>query len=90
MRSWKRIFRSPFRGDEPWSSVEEELDFHVERKVEDLVASGWDRGEALDEAKRRFGDRRHWARRTAEESRRRRRAEARRERLDAVVDDLRT
>lgn len=67
------VARNPFRSGEPWSSVEEELDFHVEQKVEDLVASGWDREDALREAKRRFGDRRYWTRRTAKESRRRRR-----------------
>ena len=90
MRSWKRIFRNPFRSDEPWSSVEEELDFHLEQKVQDLLAKGWEREEALREARRRFGDRRHWARRTVEESRRRRRVLARREIIDAFVDDVRT
>jgi putative ABC transport system permease protein len=37
--------------------AERELSFHVEMKVEELVAAGWDREEARREAERRFGDR---------------------------------
>jgi len=35
--------------------VDEEVGFHLERKVERLVAEGWTRGEAEAEARRRFG-----------------------------------
>ena len=90
MKRWRRIFRHPFRPDEPWSSVEEEFDFHVREKADELLARGWSPEDATREAERRFGDRRRWARRTAEESRRGRRATARREWTDALLDDLRT
>lgn len=46
-----RIVRPPVR-----TEVEEELAFHVEMRVRELVARGWDEGEARAEALRRFGD----------------------------------
>jgi putative ABC transport system permease protein len=44
------------RPHDPLGDVDEELRFHLERQVEELVASGWDPEAARAEARRRFGD----------------------------------
>jgi len=46
---------SVFRKDTK-AEIEEELQFHLDRKTEELVAEGWTRDAARQEAERRFGD----------------------------------
>jgi predicted permease len=49
--------RSPSRLDDPVAAdVAEELRFHIEGTVDELVRAGWSEGEARAEAQRRFGD----------------------------------
>jgi predicted permease len=55
---WKRVFR--IGGVE--RDIEEELAFHRERTIEELVGTGLSRGEAEAEARRRFGDEARWRR----------------------------
>jgi putative ABC transport system permease protein len=52
VRSWWRVLwrRSAFE-----SEMEEEFRFHLERRAEDLMAGGLDRGEAVRRARREFG-----------------------------------
>lgn len=51
------------------SGVEEEIRFHIESRVDELVASGVPEAEARRRAEREFGDRAHMVRRTERESR---------------------
>ena len=56
-RGIKAVFRSIIR--RPWSirvEVEDEIDFHLQERIDALVARGWSVSEATDEAHRRFGD----------------------------------
>jgi putative ABC transport system permease protein len=53
----KRLFRLPFSRDRVRRDVDTELSFHLEGRIEELVASGMPREEAEREAQRRFGDR---------------------------------
>ncbi len=55
----KKIFRLPFSRDRVRSDVDTELNFHLEGRVEELVAGGMSRTDAEAEARRRFGDREH-------------------------------
>ncbi len=50
-RRWARMF-----GADPARDVEDELQFHLLMKVDDLVEQGWPRDEARKEAERLFGD----------------------------------
>lgn len=61
-RGWRRLFRmAGFRPDAA-GELREELDFHFQRTVEDLVGAGWSEADARREAARRFGDRDRWVR----------------------------
>ncbi len=51
------------------SEVEEEIRFHIESRVDELVAEGVPEAEARRRAEREFGDRAHMVRRTERESR---------------------
>jgi putative ABC transport system permease protein len=53
----KRIFRLPFSRDRMRRDVDTELNFHLEGRIEELVAQGMSRADADAEARRRFGDR---------------------------------
>lgn len=53
-RLWRRYDR--LLGTDPASDVNDELRFHVETKVEDLVAQGWTHEAARQEAARQFGE----------------------------------
>jgi putative ABC transport system permease protein len=53
----KRLFRLPFSRDRVHRDVDTELSFHLEGRVEELVAGGMSREEAEREAQRRFGNR---------------------------------
>ncbi|MBS1833914.1 MAG: hypothetical protein JST65_14450, partial [Acidobacteria bacterium] len=51
---WRRYIR--IFGNNPDADVEAELQFHLEMRARELAALGMPLGDALDEAKRRFGD----------------------------------
>lgn len=51
---WRRYDR--LSGSDPAADVKDELRFHLETKVDDLVARGWRRDAAREEAERQFGN----------------------------------
>ena len=51
---WRRYAR--FFGPDPAADVKDELRFHLEAKIDDLVAQGWTPEAARKEAERGFGD----------------------------------
>ncbi len=51
---WRRYAR--LFGPDPAGDVNDELRFHLDAKVDDLVAQGWSSNAAQDEAERQFGD----------------------------------
>ena len=51
---WRRYDR--LTGADPAADVKDELRFHLEAKVDDLIAQGWQPEAALREAERQFGD----------------------------------
>jgi predicted permease len=51
---WRRYSR--LLGPDPAADVKDELRFHLEAKIDDLVAQGWRREDARQEAERQFGD----------------------------------
>jgi len=51
-----RVFRVPFSRRGLLADVEDEVRFHIEGRIEELVALGMSRDAATDEARRRFGD----------------------------------
>src|SRR5665213_1502672 len=53
----KRLFRLPFPRDRVRRDVDTELSFHLEGRIDELIAQGMSRAGAELEAKRRFGDR---------------------------------
>ena len=44
------------RPEQVVTDVDNELDFHLEGRIEELVADGWSRSDAQAEAMRQFGD----------------------------------
>lgn len=52
----KRLFRLGTARPAPDAEVDDEVRHHLDRTVDDLVAEGWSRGAAEEEAIRRFGD----------------------------------
>jgi putative ABC transport system permease protein len=53
---FRRVFRLPTSAERLAREVDDELRFHIEGRVEELVAHGWSRDAAAVEAGRRFGD----------------------------------
>ena len=51
---WRRYAR--FFGPDPAADVKDELRFHLQAKIDDLVAQGWPLETAREEAERQFGD----------------------------------
>ena len=51
---WRRYAR--MFGPDPAADIQDELRFHLDAKVDDLVAQGWNRNAARAEAERQFGD----------------------------------
>lgn len=51
---WRRYDR--LSGSDPATDVKDELRFHLESKVDDLVAKGWRAEDARKEAERQFGN----------------------------------
>ena len=52
----RRVFRLPLTRARVRGAVNDELRFHVEGRIEELMATGLARDEAEAEARRRFGD----------------------------------
>lgn len=52
----RRVFRLPASPERIGREVDEELHFHIDGRVEQLVAAGWSRHDAEAEARRLFGD----------------------------------
>src|SRR5579872_6732075 len=50
---WRRYLR--FWGTDAGSDVDDELQFHLQMKEEELIASGWEPKRAQSEALRQFG-----------------------------------
>ncbi len=81
----RRIFRiANTRRD-----VEDELRFHFDETVNDLVHRGWSVDAARDEARRRFGDERQWRREMERINERRETRRARTEWMSARAQDVR-
>jgi len=53
---WRRYLR--FWGPDVEADVDEELEFHVEMSIQELVDDGWPLETARQEVRRRFGDER--------------------------------
>ena len=51
---WRRYAR--LFGPDPAADVKDELSFHLQAKIDDLVAQGWSPESARQEAERQFGD----------------------------------
>lgn len=54
--AWYDRLLAPFRPDPLQAEIEREISFHLAERTDDLVAEGMSRGEALREARRRFGN----------------------------------
>ncbi|HEY4304893.1 MAG TPA: ABC transporter permease [Gemmatimonadaceae bacterium] len=52
----RRVFRVPGSAKQTRADVDAELVFHIQGRIEELVASGMSRDDATREAQRRFGD----------------------------------
>jgi hypothetical protein len=51
---WRRYSR--LFGSDPAADVKDELSFHLQAKIDDLVSQGWAPAAARQEAERQFGD----------------------------------
>ena len=85
----RRAFRLPRAGGQVDAQVDDELRFHLEERVEELVAQGRTREEAEAEARRRFGDVGHWRREASAIDRGQARDERRADLLDALRRETR-
>jgi len=83
---WRRYLRF-WRGDAT-GDVNDELSFHLESTIEELVAAGMTRDDAREAARRKFGDVAGIQRTLYTLSRQRERDMARTEWLDALTQDL--
>src|SRR5437773_2696853 len=84
---WRRYLR--FWRSDPKRDVDEELHFHLESLVEELVAGGMPREEARAHAMRRFGDVHDISRTLYDLSLHRERTMHRLERWDTLMQDIR-
>ncbi len=84
---WRRYAR--LFGADPKADVEDELRFHLETKVEDLIAQGWTPEAARREAERRFGDLRAVRQEGESLGRTREQKRQRRDYWDECVQDVR-
>jgi putative ABC transport system permease protein len=84
----KKLFRLPFSRDRVRRDVDAELNFHLEGRIEELVAGGMSRAEAEAEARRRFGDRAHVEAEVEQIDFSTHKRRAARERLDDIQQDV--
>ena len=91
MPRWRRLFRLPLRRDDlARDEMDAELAFHLEARVEQLVARGFTPDAARAEALRKFGGSLDEARRTLRASAtHKERTLSMRERLDDILSDVR-
>ena len=52
----KRLFRLPTDRDSLPDEIDDELQFHIQERITELVAAGWERSAAESQALREFGD----------------------------------
>ena len=57
----RRAFRLAIERPRIESDVSDEVAFHLDMRVSELVAQGWDEAAAREEARRRFGDIQRWS-----------------------------
>jgi putative ABC transport system permease protein len=85
----KRLFRLPFSRDRMRRDVDAELSFHLEGRIDELVARGMTRADAEIEAARRFGNRELVEAEVEQIDLATNKRRNMRERFDAVVRDAR-
>ena len=85
----RRAFRLALRRPQIEADVDDEVSFHLEMRVAEMVARGWSPEAARAEALRRFGDRHQWSMAMTEVDRERTASEQRAEWLDDLQQDLR-
>ena len=88
-RGWRRIFELPTSASSVDRAVDEELQFHLESRIEAFMAEGMTRDEAWARALGEFGDLRSAHEQLAAIDRRRLGQEHRAEWWDALVQDVR-
>ena len=84
----RRLFRMRGTARSIRGDVDDEIRFHIESRLDDLVAAGVDPRAARDQAEREFGDRRSSARELTTVDRRRLGRERRGEVLSSIMQDL--
>src|SRR3954468_20675941 len=89
IRGIRRLFRLPATRRSAERDVDEEIRFHIERRVEDLVARGHSPQTARDVAEREYGDRVASRRELVAVDTRRMGRERRRSWWDATAQDVR-
>src|SRR5688572_24726594 len=85
----RRVFRLAIRRPRIEADVDDEVAFHLDMRVAELVARGWSPEAARAEALRRFGDRHHWSVAMTAVDRERSELEQRAEWFDDLEQDLR-
>src|SRR5688572_4322315 len=85
----RRVFRLAIRRPRIEADVDDEVAFHLDMRVAELVARGWSPEAARAEALRRFGDRHHWSVAMTAVDRERSELEQRGEWFDDLEQDLR-
>jgi putative ABC transport system permease protein len=85
----KRLFRLPFSRDRVRRDVDTELNFHLEGRIEELVANGMSREDAQREAQRRFGSREQVEAEVEQIDLSAHKRRALRDRFDAIARDVR-
>ena len=78
-----------FWGADPARDVDDELAFHIEMRIDELVRSGWSEREAREATLKRFGDLAEIREECQELGRERLSRHRRADRLDALAQDLR-
>ena len=92
MRRWpglRRVFRLPSTAAQTRADVDAELEFHIQGRIDELVASGLSHTDAEREARARFGDYRTIENEVEQLDRRRRRRRSFNDQLEAIMNDLR-
>src|SRR5688572_2946034 len=84
----RRVFRLAIRRPRIEADVDDEVAFHLDMRVAELVARGWSPEAARAEALRRFGDRHHWSVAMTAVDRERSELEQRAEWFDDLEQDL--
>src|SRR5687767_10255948 len=85
----RRTFRLATRRPRIEDDVDAEVAFHIEMRVAELVAQGWQPDAARDEALKRFGDTHQWSEIMSAVDRERVAGEQRTEWFDDLRQDLR-